>query len=95
MNKKGQTIAVGIISTIFIFLFGVLFISFVQLEADQALNKTTSLFANEGGPGLDCDNKNISDGSKVACLGAELAVPYFIILVISLAGGAIISRLLR
>lgn len=98
MNKRG-TIFISVVSGIFIFLFGVLFISFISDEVIQTQSQNTSLFAiPEGGPALNCnslpsgDNTTITDGQKLSCLGTELVIPYFIILIMAIAGGAIIGR---
>lgn len=42
---------------------------------------------------LDCSSPaDISDGTKVTCLFVDGIVPYFILLILSIAGGAIISK---
>ena|SRR3990167_8883984 len=105
MNRKGQTVLISVIIGIFIYLFGILFIDFVEIEANDALRSNTSLFTepvtgHSGGPGLDCGpsaspNLNVSDGTKLTCLATDAAVPYFILAIIATAGGVIIGRLLR
>jgi len=99
MNKKAQTIFLSVVSGIFIFLFGILFLTFIDNEVLDTETSNSSLFPNGGGPGLNCGsssnpNLSISDGNKLSCLATETVVPYFIILLISIAGGTITARFL-
>ena len=83
MNNRGQTVMLAILFAIFIFLVGMVFVNF--LTDDVTLFRT----------GMNCSNASgISDGSKLTCLFGDAAVPYWILLVISLAGGTIFARLL-
>ena len=84
INNRGQSIMLGAIFGIMIFMVGVLLVNFVDLEVTNFL----------GTSGLDCDNVDISDGTKLTCLVGELTVPYFIILFVSAAGGVIAARFL-
>ncbi len=84
MNRKGQSIFMSIIFGIMIFIVGVLFINFIDLDLDSLL----------GTENLDCDNSDISDGTKMTCLIGEMTIPYFIILFVSSAGGLIAGRFL-
>jgi hypothetical protein len=44
---------------------------------------------------MDCSNTaSISDGTKLMCLGIDMTMIYFIILVFSIAGGAILDKVL-
>jgi hypothetical protein len=44
---------------------------------------------------LDCSNTaGITDGTKLLCLNVDITLIYFIILVVSIAGGAILDKLL-
>lgn len=84
MNRKADTVFMGIVFGIMIFVAGTLFISFISDRvADLA-----------GSTGLNCDDSTISDGVKGACLITELVVPYFIIIIVSLAGGLLIGKLI-
>lgn len=83
MNRRGG-IFLGIIVGLLIFLFGTLFIGFIDAEVLVSQNSNN----------LDCDNPNISDGVKVNCLITEAVSPYFIIAIISAAGGVIVGRFL-
>lgn len=83
MNDKGQTTMLSIWFAIFIFLFGIVFINFLALDVDTARTA------------LDCSNPaGISDGIKLTCLVVDVAVPYWILLILSIAGGLILERLL-
>ena len=95
MNKKGEALLLAVIMAIFIYLFGVLFIDFIQMEATDA----TSAVTLSGGPGLNCGtssnpNQNVSDGTKLTCLVTDGVVPYFIMGLISIVGGMLISKAL-
>lgn len=72
----------GILVGLMIFAVGMLFVNFLMPDIDTAR------------VGLDCTNTSISDGAKVSCLGTDIAVPFFIVTVISAAGGYITARLL-
>ena len=81
MNKKGQNLIFAIITGVMIFIAGMLFLNHIM--DDVTLTRAV---------GLDCTNTTISDGNKVTCLGVDLVVPIFILTVVSVAGGAIVSR---
>lgn len=82
MNNKGQTLALGIISAIVIFIIGMLIINFLMPEV-------TTFRTN-----LNCSNPSaISDGTKLLCLVGDAVIPYIIVLVFSITIGGIISRL--
>jgi len=89
MNNRGQ-ILITIISGIMIFIAGMVFLNFLQPEVNTMMSES----------GLNCGNSSsdpnlsISDGAKATCLIGEIVVPYFIIIVISVAGGVIVSRFL-
>lgn len=82
MNKKGQSLGLSIVIAIFIFLIGIPIVNVLKPEVDVA----------RGVNGLDCTNTSISDGMRLTCLAVDLVIPYFMLLVISAAGGFIISR---
>lgn len=65
----------------FFFILGIVFVNFIQPEVRNAET------------GLDCTNLTISDGAKLACLITGGVVPYFIVLILSVAGGVIMERL--
>jgi hypothetical protein len=91
INNRGQTIFLSVIVGVFIFLFGVLFLSFLKSETDNGMGTSISITSSII-PGLDCDNPSISDGAKLTCLGGELVIPYFIIILLSVAGASITER---
>ena len=81
MNKKGSW-GLAIISAIMIFLIGMVVVNLLKPDI------TTFRLA------MDCATPSaISDGTKLTCLMGDLTIPYFIIVVFSIAGGAIMSRL--
>jgi hypothetical protein len=82
MNKRGQ-IGISVIIAITIFIIGLTSINFLRPEIDRVRLSS----------GLDCDNSSgISDGTKLTCLAVDLVVPYFFLIIISVAGGLIIGR---
>jgi len=82
MNKNGQTTMLAILFGIFIFLTGIVIVNFLTDDVDTARNS------------LECStNQNITDGTRLTCLFVDITVPYFIILIISLAGGLLMRRL--
>ena len=81
-NRRGQSLGLGIISAVFIFIVGILFINFIMPEVSTARVE------------LDCANAaGISDGVKLTCLAISSTVPYWIILIFSLAIGFITARM--
>lgn len=82
MNRNGQTLFWAVVIGIMIVAAGMLFLNFVKPEVDNA----------RASDALDCSNLTISDGAKLTCLGADAAVPYFIIVVLAAAGGYITSK---
>ena len=85
MNKKSQTLGIAIIIAITIFIVGMLSVNFIKDEVTRARGATQ----------LDCSNADeISDSVKLTCLAVDVVVPYFIVIVLSVAGGLITSRFL-
>lgn len=82
MNRKGQTLFLSILIAVMIFAFGMLVLNFLLPDVDTARTA------------LNCTNATISDGNKIACLGTDGVVPYFIILIISTGGGLVLSKLI-
>jgi len=82
MNNRGQSLALGIMSAIFVFIVGMMFLNFLMPEV-----ATTRI-------ALDCSNAaGITDGTKLVCLAIGTSVIYWIVLVFSLAIGFITARL--
>ena len=84
MNRKAQaTLGLAIIVAITLFIVGMLAVNFIKPEVTRARDSSN----------LDCSNAaGISDGTKLTCLAVDIVVPYFMIIIISLAGGLITSR---
>lgn len=82
MNKKGQSLAIGIMSMIFVIIVGMIILNFF-------LDEVTDTRTN-----LNCANpSSISDGTKLLCLAVGSTVPYWIVLVFSVGVGFITARL--
>lgn len=82
MNKKGSTFSVILIALI-LFMIGFVVANFLKSPITDAR------------VALDCSNAaGISDGTKLMCLGVDMTMIYFIILIFSIAGGAILDKVL-
>ena len=83
MNKRGGVLLM-ILFSIFIFMVGVLFMNLLKDDVTSA--KTN----------LSCSSSStISDGTKLACIIVGGVIPYFIIMIISLAGGLLLDSVLK
>lgn len=80
MNKKGSILMAILVAGI-VFASGMLIVNFLRLDVNIATAD------------MDCNNVNISDGSKITCLGLDIGIPYFFVLIISLASGILAARL--
>lgn len=76
MNNSGQTALLGIMIGVMIFMLAMIFIDPIKDVITDA----------RGADQLDCSNTSISDGSKATCLVVDLILPYFIGVVIAVAG---------
>jgi hypothetical protein len=83
MNNRGQTIMLSVFFALLIFSFGVLFMNFIMDDVTTA----------RGVNNLDCSGPSLSDGIKLTCLITDGVVPYFILIIISAAGGRILANL--
>ena len=84
MNNKGQTLFFGIIFALLIITTGFLAVNFLKDEVSTARDTNH----------LNCTSTNITDGTKVMCLGADLSVPYIMVIIMGTALSIIIVRLL-
>ena len=82
MNKRGGTLFIAVIIASMVFIAGMIVMNFIRDDSVTTRNSSN----------LDCSNSSISDGNKVTCLGIDLIVPYFVILVISAAAGLVGAR---
>ena len=84
LNKKGQTAMLGLMIGVFVFMLAMVFISPLSdvISESRAAGQ------------LDCANVSISDGMKLTCLMVDLILPYFIGVVIAIAGGYLGARIL-
>lgn len=81
MNKRGG-LGLAIISTIMVFIIGMMMINFL-------MSGVTTFRAD-----LNCaDASDISDATKLTCLVGDATIPYFVLIVFSLAIGAITTRM--
>jgi len=81
-NKKGQAALVGLMIGVMVFMLAMIFIAPIGDVIDEV----------RGGSQLDCDNATISDGHKGTCLIVDLIMPYFIAIILAVAGGWISAR---
>lgn len=81
-NKKGSMF-MSIIMAIMLFMIGMIVVNFIKTPIDDARAS------------LNCDNAAaITDGTKLVCLTMDISLVYWIILVVSIAGGAILDKVL-
>jgi hypothetical protein len=81
MNKKGQSMGLGILSFLAVLIIGLMFVNFLMPEI-------TTFRAD-----MSCASaESISDGTKLLCLFGDATIPYVIVLIFSLAIGAITSQ---
>jgi len=81
-RKAQATMPIAILTAIGIFIIGFTMINFLLPEID------TFRIA------MGCANVvSLTDGGKVLCLISDAAIPYFILGIVSLAIGGIISRM--
>ena len=79
MSKLGQTAMIGLMIGIMIFMVAMIFIAPLSDVVTEARDASQ----------LDCANASISDGKKATCLIVDLILPYFIAVVIAVAGAFI------
>jgi len=82
MNNKGQVALVGLMVGIMIFMLAMIFIDPIGDVIDEV----------RGVDQLNCSSSLISDGDKATCLIVDLIMPYFIAIVLAVAGGWISAR---
>jgi len=81
MNNKAQTLGLAIVSSIMVFIIGLMILNFVMDEITVARAE------------LGCASPaTITDGTKLLCLAIDGTVPYWILLILSIAIGTITSR---
>lgn len=83
MNRNGQTMLLGLMMGVFLFMLAMVFIEPIK-DVISSVRGTSQ---------LDCNNSSISDGTKGTCLIVDLILPYFIITIVALAGGWITARI--
>lgn len=82
MDKRGQTLGLGVLTAIVFFVVAMSTINFVMSDVSQTRNN------------LNCsDAANISDGTKILCLVLDTTVIYWIIIIFSVIMGIITARL--
>jgi hypothetical protein len=83
MNKKGSGLGIAIIVSVMFFLIGMTALNYLTPEVTRTVAADS----------LNCANAaDISDGNKLLCLAVDMVVPYFILLVVSTAGGYITAK---
>ena len=82
MNKKGAGMFLVVIIAVMVFFAGMLIMNFIKPVVDDTRTN------------LDCTNQSISDGAKLSCIGVDVSIPYFILVIVSVSVGIITARLL-
>jgi hypothetical protein len=81
INKKGNVYSVIMIALV-IFMVGMIMVNFLKPLVTSARSD------------INCDGGSITDGTKLMCLNVDIAVVYFILLILSLTAGVITDKLL-
>ena len=81
MNRKGQTMAIGVMSMIFVMVVGFMMLTFLLPSLE-----TTRI-------DLNCAADDISSGTMLLCLATDLTIPYWIFIITSVALGFILARI--
>ena len=82
MNKGAQVALISLMVGIMVFMLAMVFIDPLSDVIEETRNNTQ----------LDCSNSSISDGKKATCLIVDLILPYFIAIIIAIAGALISAR---
>jgi len=82
MNKNGQMIFIGIMTSIMVFIVLVQFISPIKSQIDTARNIDN----------LNCTSTTNSVGTKASCIIVDWYLPYFLAAGIAVAIGFITQR---
>ena len=88
MNKKGQVFFYALMLGITLLVVALALAGPVKDFVDSARATTT----DEGQPGLDCTNENISIFNKGACMVSDLTIFHFVGGLIFIAGAVIIAK---
>jgi len=79
-SKKGS-IYMTIVMAIMLFMIGMIVVNFLKEPITDARTS------------INCDDSSaITDGSKLLCLNLDITLVYFIVLILSIAGGSILDR---
>lgn len=82
IKSKKANLGIAIVTSIFIFIVGFAVLNLLMPEV------------NDFRVNMNCaDAENISDGTKVLCLIVGTTIPYWILLILSLSIGGVVSRL--
>ena len=79
-NKRANVLA-GVMVALILFMVGMIVVNFIKPEVTQARADATC-------------TAPATDGTKLLCLGIDIVVPYFIVLVFSIAGGILTDKFL-
>jgi len=83
VNTKAQSTGLAILGFIFVIIIGFMSINFLFNEVDTAR------------AALSCSSPaSISDGMKLLCLTVDAVIPYWIWIILSVAVGLILARVL-
>ena len=88
MNKKAQGLSglgIAFMVAMFLFLIGMSQINFIK-DLITDVRGTDTLY---------CASNTLSDGQRVTCLVVDIALPFFIITIISASGGLITAIVLK
>jgi hypothetical protein len=81
-NKRGE-FGFAIVTFIVFFLIGMAVVNLIKPDVSYSRSAAS----------LDCANPTISDGNKLTCLAVDLAVPLFIVLILSIGFSILTEKL--
>lgn len=80
MNIRGGATLFALVTAMLIFMSGMLMVNFFKQDITDYRTS------------MGCSGTETSDGNRIACLGGDLTIPYFIVAILSTAGGVVLSR---
>ncbi len=89
MNLKGQLFFFTLMLAVVVIIMALALAPSILTFTSDARNATIN-----GNPAMDCDNSSISDFDNAACIVTDLTLPYFLGIMIAIAGAMIGARLI-
>jgi len=85
MNKRGQLVVVNIMIGLALIIVGVVVI--------DPLKEVLTIASNSDN--LDCSNASIGTGNRMTCIVVDFVLPYFIGMIMAVAGAFVFAKGVR